>query len=360
MGRKAKNLIEEVADWNNLVAAHKLCRRGKSRNREVLEFESDLWASLGAIQNELLWGMYEIGDYRHFLVYDPKRREISAAPYRDRVVMQAICRVCEPIWTNALIPDTFACVRGRGVYQAISRLQGWMRYYRRRGETAYALHIDVAGFFRSIPHSVAKRVIRRRIACPLTLKVLDNIIESMHSGEPGIGIATGNLPSQWVGNLTLNEVDQAAKRKGQIAHYMRYMDDIIILSADKEQLRQWQRAIEMELHKLGLRAGKVNIREAEGVTYVGYLIWSFSACVKGQTRRRIRRRMRGLQSSLAKGHISKARARDTLQSWRAHLIKGECRGFWRKRVAEWELEAEKSEHKIRTTASGAARARESS
>lgn len=335
MSAKAKHLIEDIADWNNLMAAHRLCKRGKGRNQEVAQFDADLWTHLGAIQNELLWGMYQVGDYRHFRVFDPKRRDIAAAPYRDRVVMQAVCRVCEPLWVRAMIDDTYACVRGRGPYEAVGRLQQWLRYYRRRRETAYALHIDVASFFQTIPHDVAKRVIRKRIACGRTLAVLDAIIDSMEPGGDETGVATGNLPSQWVGNLVLNEVDQAAKRRLGARHYMRYMDDILLLSSDPDHLRAWRREIDRELAKLGLRAGKVNIQRAEGVTYVGYRVWARPFRVKGQTLRRIRRRMRGLQNSLQQSQISPGRARDTLQSWRAHLVQGNARGFWRRRVEEW-------------------------
>ncbi|SFD68337.1 Reverse transcriptase (RNA-dependent DNA polymerase) [Thiohalospira halophila DSM 15071] len=335
MGRKAKNLIEEIAHWDNLVAAHRLCRRGKSGSQEVARFDADLWTHLGALQNEMLWSMYRVGDYRHFRVYDPKRRDIAAAPYRDRVAMQAVCRVCEPIWTRALIADTYACVRGRGAYQAVFRLQQWMRRYRRRGESAWALHIDVSKFFDSVPHSVAKRVIRKRIACRRTLAVLDEVIDSAEPGGPAVGLGTGNLPSQWIGNLVLNEVDQKAKREMGVRHYMRYMDDILVLSSDRAQLRAWRDQIEQELAALGLRAGKVNISRAEGVTYVGYRVWPHAFRVKGQTLRRIRRQMRGLRNSREEGRVSPAAARDTLQSWRAHLIQGQCRGFWLRRVGEW-------------------------
>ncbi len=336
MGSKQKRLIEDVVSWGNLMAAHRLCRRGKRDSREVIRFEANLWAELGAIQNELLWGTYDVGRYRRFLVYDPKRREIAAAPYRDRVVMQAICRACEPIWTKAMIPDAYACVKGRGPHEAVFRLQQWQRYYRRRGERAWALHLDVSKFFDSIPHEVVMRVLRRRIACPRTLQALDTIITSTAGSDERnpVGIPTGNLTSQWLGNLVLNEIDQVAKRQLRIRHYQRYMDDLLILHSSKAQLRDWRDAIEAELGKLGLTAGKANISPAEGVTWVGFRVWPHKTRVKGQTLRRIRKKVRGVAIGYGRGRISRGEARDSLQSWRAHVLGVGMRGWWAARVRE--------------------------
>lgn len=124
MGSKNKRLIEGVIDWDNLQRAHRLARRGKRDRHEVGLFEASLWEELGALQMEMLWGTYQPGRYRSFVVYEPKKREILAAPYRDRVAQHAICSMCGPIWDRAMIYDSYACRPGKGTHAGAARLEG--------------------------------------------------------------------------------------------------------------------------------------------------------------------------------------------------------------------------------------------
>jgi len=122
MSKKHDHLI-----WDNLLLAYQKARSGKRDRAEVQVFAGDLWLHLGNIQHHLLHGTYRMGTYRRFVVYEPKRREILAAPFADRVMQHAILNVLQPIWDACMIEDTYACRPGKGTHAGADRLQQWLR-----------------------------------------------------------------------------------------------------------------------------------------------------------------------------------------------------------------------------------------
>ncbi|MCX8016795.1 MAG: hypothetical protein N2690_02655 [Rhodocyclaceae bacterium] len=167
MGIKHDNLIERIADWDNLLLAYRKARRGKRHRDEVQRFASDLWLHLGNIQHHLLSGSYRMGVYRRFVVYEPKRREILAAPFADRVVQHAVLNVLQPIWDRQMIDHTYACRPGKGTHAGALRIQQWLRDMARQRPLSdiWVAKTDFSAYFRSIRHGDLKRIIRRKIVC---------------------------------------------------------------------------------------------------------------------------------------------------------------------------------------------------
>ena len=332
MGRKHKRLIERIVDWDNLIAAHWLARRGKRNREEVIRFEANLWEELGRLQMELTWGTYQPGQYRSFVVYEPKRREIAALPYRDRVAQHAICNICAPIWHAAMIDDTYACRPGKGTHAAANRCQHWLRDMHKSGRPVWMLKMDVRRYFPSIRHSLAKRVIRRKIACPAALRLLDTIIDSSASpGEPApVGIPVGNLTSQWIANLIGNELDQWAKRELRLKRYIRYMDDMVVLCWSKEEALAIRARFESKLAGMGMTFSKSSVLPASrGLNFVGYRIWHDHRLLRRQSIITMRRRLRSLQGQYRAGLVSLAMVRTTVSSWVAHAAHADS---WRLRT----------------------------
>ena len=89
------HLWEGLVSWDNLLRAARKARRGKRDRGAVQAFEFDLEHELLTLQQELETGAYRPGDFRSHWIYRPKKRLISAAPYRDRVVHHALCWVVE-------------------------------------------------------------------------------------------------------------------------------------------------------------------------------------------------------------------------------------------------------------------------
>ena len=99
-----KNLYPQVYDFANLYLAYRQARLGKRDRVAVASFEFDLERNLFILQTELQTHTYKPGEYTNFYIHEPKRRLVSAAPFRDRVVHHALCNVIEPIWEARFIP----------------------------------------------------------------------------------------------------------------------------------------------------------------------------------------------------------------------------------------------------------------
>lgn len=320
MGRKHKRLIEQIVDWDNLMEGHRLARKGKRDQAEVAAFEHRQWEELGALQMELLWGTYQPGRYREFEVYEPKRRRILAAPYRDRVAQQAICRVCAPIWHAAMIEHNYACRPGKGTHAGADQVQRWLRGLTATGP-CWVLKMDVSQYFPSISHRLAKSVIRRKIQCPATLRVLDAIIDSTAGSdemEP-VGIPVGNLTSQWIANLVGDVIDQWAKRELQVRRYARYMDDMVVLLRSREEALQVRAAFEVQLASMGMQFSKTSILPASrGVNFLGYRIWAHKRLLRRDSVRRMKRCLREMEHQFSRGEIGLEHVRQRINSWVAH------------------------------------------
>lgn len=320
MTRKAKNLIEQVVDWDNLLEAHRLARRGKRWRAEVATFEARLWEELGALQMEMLWGTYRPGRYRSFVVYEPKRREILAAPYRDRVAQHAVCNICGPIWDRRMIFDNYACRPGKGAHLGADRLERWLRGMAASGDV-WVLKMDLSKYFFSIRHDLAKSVVRGGIRCPATLRLLDTIIDSTADPQDvdPVGIPVGNLTSQWIANLVGDRIDQWAKREMRLRRYIRYMDDMVVLVRTKEDALELRGQFEERLAGMGFRFSKVSVLPAaRGVNFLGYRIWTHRRLLRKDSVRRMKRKMREMEWAYARGHIGSDYIRSRIASWVAH------------------------------------------
>lgn len=337
MSNKNKRLIDRICDWDNLMEAHRLARRGKRNRFEVVSFEANLWENLAALQMEMLHGTYQVGRYREFVAFEPKRRAILAAPYRDRVAQHAIMNIVAPIWDRSMIADTYACRPGMGTHSGADRTQRWLRgMAATHGESGvWVLKMDVSKFFASIPHALAKAVVRRRVRCAATLRLLDTIIDSTAGPDEiaPVGVPVGNLTSQWIGNLVGNEIDQWAKRTLRLRRYVRYMDDMVVLHHDKAHLLAVREAFRDKLEALGMRFSKAEILSASrGVNFLGYRIWPHHRLLRRQSITRIRRTLARLEVRFAAGDITLTDVQRRLHSWLAHAAHANSYGLRRKMV----------------------------
>jgi retron-type reverse transcriptase len=107
-----KNLYTQVTAFESLYQAYRLARRGKRDRAAVADFELNLEGNLLRLQEELQVQTYQPGGYHNFIIYEPKHRLVSAAPFRDRVVHHVVCQVIEPIWEARFIHHSYACRMG--------------------------------------------------------------------------------------------------------------------------------------------------------------------------------------------------------------------------------------------------------
>lgn len=201
--RREKELFEEVVAFEALHGSFGRASAGKRDRSVVRSFELHLEEHLWEMHRELTAGTSAWGPYRRFVISDPKRREIRAAPFRDRVAHHTIVGVVDPIFERGFITDTYACIRGRGQHRAVER---YRRFARARGGRGYAVHCDISGYFRSVDHGVLLGRLERRIADRMLLDLLASLIT--HGGEaPGVGMPIGALTSQMFANPYLDPLD---------------------------------------------------------------------------------------------------------------------------------------------------------
>lgn len=267
MVKKHRNLIEQITDIENLRDAYSKTAKGKKLTFGYLEFKEYAEANLLLVQEELRDGGYRLGSYRQFTVYEPKPRLISALDFKDRLVQHAVCNVISPIFERVLLPQTFACRVGMGTHSGVRFVQSRLR----RGQYKYFLKTDYSKFFLSIDRPTLHGMIDRRIACDRTLAILREIIPT-----EGKGLPIGSLTSQLFANVYGNSADRFIHFELGQREWARYMDDIVVLGNDKDELMDsFLRLNDFSMQRLGLRIGKWQVSPtSRGINFLGYRIWA--------------------------------------------------------------------------------------
>ncbi len=285
----------------------------------MLAFSLNLESNLIQIQNELIWKTYRPGAYRNFYVYEPKKRLVSAPPFRDRIVHHALCNIIGPLFEKKMIYDSYACRIGKGSHRAASRTQ---KFLREMPEKAYCFKADISKYFPSISHDVIKRIFRRTIYCRDTLWLMDLIVDHWDGGglKPR-GLPIGALTSQLWANVYLGQLDHYVKEVLQEHYYVRYMDDFLVLSNSKEHLWGVKHLVEDYINReLDLQLNpKTGIFPAsQGIDYCGYRIWTTHRLLRKRSVKKMKRKMRVFKRKYAAGEIEFKEIDRSVQSWLGH------------------------------------------
>lgn len=318
-----ENVFDRMCDFDELCRAHRNARKTKRFREDVLLFTDRLEENLIQIQNELLWGTYRVGRYRQFYVTEPKLRLVMALQYRDRVVQWAIYQQLNPFYDKMFIEDSYACRINKGSHKAADRLQYWLRQVGRKPQKWYYLKLDISKYFYRVDHEVLLRILQKRIRDNRLMELLERIINSEDTcfGLPAgygpeectrdmwlheVGMPIGNLTSQLFANVYLNELDQHCKHELRLHYYIRYMDDIIVLSDSKDELHRVKEDIAVFLKdvlRLDLNK-KTTIRPVTlGIDFVGYKIWATHRKLKKQTARRMIRKVKKMCRKVQDGEM---------------------------------------------------------
>lgn len=266
MPKRHRHLIEKITTIENLRDAYRKTANNKRMTWGYLEFKEYAESNLLLIQEELKDGAYKIGEYRNFIIYEPKPRLISALDFKDRLVQHALCNIITPIFEKSLLPYTFACRVGLGTHAGVRHIQALMRS---KGTTHF-LKTDFSKFFPSVDHAILHKMIDRKIGCELTLKILREIIPTF-----GKGLPIGSLTSQLFANVYANPIDHFIHHELKHRYWARYMDDIVILDYDSARLRSsFEQIAEFSKKELKLSISKWSIGSVtQGVNFLGYRIW---------------------------------------------------------------------------------------
>lgn len=288
--------FERIISADNLLEAWCEFLRGKRGKRDVQEFQLRLMDNILALHTDLANGTYQHGGYHAFNISDPKPRNIHKASVRDRLVHHAIYRALCPFFNRTFIADSFSCRNGKGTHAALRRFRS-LAYIASRNNTrtSWVLKCDIKKFFANIDHTALMKILSQYVSDDRTLVLLGEIIGSFSSWRPGVGLPLGNLTSQLFVNVYMNEFDQFVKHKLKARYYIRYADDFIFLSDNREWLAEQVPLIRYflgeKLH-LALHPEKVFIKTlASGVDFLGWVHFPDHRVLRTATRRRMIRRL---------------------------------------------------------------------
>ena len=336
-------MYDQLCSWDNLLIAYQKASKGKRGGSNVALFEHHLEDHLIDLQSELLNHTYTPGRYASFYIHDPKKRLISAAPFRDRVIHHALCNLVEPIFERSFIFDSYANRVGKGTHRALDRCQQFARRH------PYALQCDVKQFFPSVDHAILRAVLTRKITDPRVLWLADKIMQSgsgvlgdeydmtyfdgddlLAASRPR-GLPIGNLTSQFWANCYLNPFDHFIQRELRCAAYIRYVDDFVLFADDKETLWAWKDSLVNRLahYRLTIHAGAHPKPVSEGLPFLGFVVFPHQRKLKRRKGVHFLRQLRTRMRHYANDELTLDDLTASVQGWINHIRYGNTVGLRR-------------------------------
>ncbi|OGM29523.1 hypothetical protein A2630_00835 [Candidatus Woesebacteria bacterium RIFCSPHIGHO2_01_FULL_44_10] len=290
---RLRHTYNDIIRLENFLSSWQEFLKGKKKRRDVFEFSLHLIDNLVDLHKKLTDKTYRHGEYFAFKINDPKPRSIHKAGVADRLLHHAIYRILYPYFDKKFIFDSYSCRIDKGTHKAINRF----RYFARKASknntrTAWVLKCDIKKFFANIDHQILKKILKNHIADQEVLWLLRQVIDSFETPEkPETGLPLGNLTSQLLVNVYMNEFDRFIKRKLKVKYYLRYADDFTALSEDKQYLvdliPKMSQFLQTEL-KLSLHPKKIFIKTlVSGVDFLGWTHFPHHRVLRTSTKRRM-------------------------------------------------------------------------
>jgi RNA-directed DNA polymerase len=284
-------MVEEVPTFDrlcsldNLSLAYRSASKGKRGHASVAAFEYHLEDNLYWLREELLSKTYHPGSYTSFYIHEPKRRLISAAPFRDRVVHHALCNLIEPVFERSFIFDSYANRIGKGTHRALARAQAFSRKF------PYVLQCDIRQYFPSIDHQILRLILALKIQDENILWLMDQILasgvgvlsevydmtwfpgDSLFEVFRPRGLPIGNLTSQFWANVYLTPFDHFVTRELGCQGYLRFVDDFLLFAEEKKTLWKWKELLEDRLggFRLIIHPHSQPKPVTEGFSFLGFM-----------------------------------------------------------------------------------------
>lgn len=291
MKRQFTHTYNDIISLENLLEAWREFVRGKRYRADVQQFELCLMNNIISLHNDLVHKTYRHSFYEAFNISDPKPRSIHKAGVRDRLLHHAVYRVLYPFFERTFIADSYSCRMNKGTHKAMNRFREFAyTASQNHTKTVWILKCDIRKFFASVDQGALTEIIRGYIPDENIVWLISEIVGSFHSTGKGFGLPLGNLTSQLLANIYMNEFDQFAKHKLKAKYYIRYADDFVILSRDKEWLEGiLPRISDFLLQRLRLRLhpDKVSVATfASGVDFLGWVHFPDHRVLRTTTKKR--------------------------------------------------------------------------
>lgn len=320
MPKTIRNVYDDAVSFEKLLKAHKKSRCGKREKREVILFELNLENELLRIERELKHGTYKHGKYKEFKIYEPKERIIKSSSYSDRVVHRwYVENFMKPYFVPQFINTSYAGIEQRGMHKASKDVQRAMKIAKTNWKDYYIVKMDVTKYFQNIDKKILWNILKRKIK---DRKLLWLTREILLSTEGMKGLPLGNYTSQMFANIYLNELDQYAKHNLKCKYYFRYMDDIVILSKDKQNAQYILNKITNYLKenlRLTLNSKTKIFKNIQGVNFCGYMINEERLKIRNTSKYRMKRKLKKYTKELKEGKITLTEIQRSIAGWLGYV-----------------------------------------
>lgn len=288
--------FEDIISIENLLEAWREFVRRKRDKRDVQEYYRHLMHNILALHQDLTNHTYKHGAYQAFNICDPKPRNIHKATVRDRLLHHAIYGILYPFFDRLFASDSFSCRDGKGTHKALNRFRDMGRKVSKNNSaTCWVLKCDIRKFFANIDQQILLNIVAKHIKDSNILLLLKEILISFSSSRSGVGLPLGNLTSQLLVNIYMNEFDQFMKHKLKARNYIRYADDFVILSEDRDWLLHILPKIGdflSEELKLEMHPNKIFIKTwNSGIDFLGWVNFPDHRILRTTTKKRMFRNL---------------------------------------------------------------------
>ena len=287
--KRANNLIFRIADPDNIRLAAWKAAKGKRNSAEVLAWLSEIDLHVPNLQDQILSGKVNVGQYRYFTIYEPKERRICAATFGEQVLHHSMMNICHEYFEKRQIFDSYASRKGKGTYAAIERAKIYTKRF------GWYLKLDVQKFFDSICHEVLVSQLGNMFKDAAVVSIFEQIIQS-YTASPGRGLPIGNLTSQYFANHYLSDLDHFIKEKLRVPGYVRYMDDMALWRSEKAELKEdFKRVQDFIETRLRCALKPESLQPSRnGLPFLGYRVFPYYVRLLAKSKLRYIKKLRSI------------------------------------------------------------------
>lgn len=366
--KRIGNLYDKILDIKTIKFIYDKNIRTKTRNKAKLEkFEQNYASNLVYIKKNLEERKYIPGKYNIFIINEPKIRLIMSQNIIDKVVNHLVSQYfLVNIFDKTLIDGNIATRKGKGNNYGLKKLTKYLQ--KNVDKNLYILKFDIKKYFFNLDHQIIKKLIRKKIKDSDVLNILDLIIDSTDNPyinkeikklkynfkkklemknisekeknkiikdidsipecKLGVSLPIGNLSSQTLAILYLNEMDYYIKEKLKVKFYLRYQDDGVLISEDKNFLKECLKKIEKIIKKYKLEFNNKTrmYKLTSGFEFLGFRFIKIKnklvIKVKNQTKRKFKRKIKKLYKLYKMNKINFDRIKMIESSYKGHLKNG--------------------------------------
>jgi retron-type reverse transcriptase len=269
-------------DYMAVYCAWQRFRKGKKPSRAIDEFAYRIEDNLLQLSIDLTHRTYQHGGYEEVIIQEKKRRDLAVATVRDRVVHRLLYDHLVEAYDKSFDPDVWSCRTGKGLHKCLDRT----RHLLRQHPHTYIWRADITKFFDSVDHRVMLNCLKRKLDdYDPAIWLCSEVIASYQIR--GAGIPIGNLTSQIFANIYLHEFDRFVRHHLKPRAYVRYGDDFLLFTANRQQARQLRyQAIEFLEAQLGLTSNPMSdiiLGPPHSLKFLGHTVGANFLTVDGHT-----------------------------------------------------------------------------